>query len=168
MPGHWLPFFSEVPLTLPSTYPSGKHGAFRGGVPGALLRLRADSPSVSILQAPGCCGPSLRLRIHICLFHAVSAPCSQKQARPFQVKASWGTGSREQTGKEQQVWGSLGAQENFSGPHFWSPGSPGHPSASAHPDFPALTSARKTELTSLCAGRGAGESPTFLPPLPQG
>lgn len=149
---------------MPSTYPSGEHGAFRGGAPGSLLRLRAASWTLlpSLLHAgpfPLSSQPRMfhlwlhlapsRRRIHICLSHPVSAPCSQKHTCPSQVKASRRTGSREQTGKEQQVWGCLTAQENFPGPHLCSPGSPRHPSASAYPESSALTSARRTELTSL-------------------
>ena len=167
--GTSCPCFNEVPLTLPSTYPSGEHGAFRGGAPGPLLRLRVASRALlpSHLHAgpfPLSSQPRVfhlwlhsapsRLRIHIRLFHPVSAPRSQKHTRPFQVKASRRTGSREHTGKEQQVWGCLRAQENFPGPHLWSPGSPRHPSASAHPESSALTSARRTGLTSLWCGAG--------------
>lgn len=170
--------FNEVPLTLPSTYPSGEQGV-QGGAPGSLLRLRAASWTLSFRLSPRRALPlssqprMFHLWLHLAplrvedphlLVSPSSAPCSQKHTCPSQVKASRRTGSREQTGKEQQVWGCLTAQENFPGPHLCSPGSPRHPSASAYPGMSsALTSARRTELTSLMCGAGDGESPTFLP-----
>lgn len=70
--------------------------------------------------------------------------------------------------EKQQVWGRLTAQENFPGPHLCSPGSPRHPLASAHPESSALTSARRTELTSLWCGAGDGWEPHIPAPSPPG
>ena len=50
--GTRCPCFNEVPLTLPSTYPSGEHQAFRGGAPGPLLRLRVAP--WALLPSPAC------------------------------------------------------------------------------------------------------------------
>ena len=186
--GSSCPCFNEVPLTLPSTYPSGEHGAFRGRVPGAPLRLRAASrtllPSLScrplaavdpfLLPASPACfisGSILRLRgwgstsacftRSLLLAHRSTYVLSKSRLHGGLVQ-----GSRQ--GKNSKCGEASGLRKTSQGPTS---------GVLAPPDIPrpphtlisrhwAVPGGQSSPFSGV--GWGVGESPTFLPPLPQG
>ena len=203
--GTSCPCFNEVPLTLPSTYPSGEHGAFRGGAPGPLLRLRVASRALlpSHLHA----GPfplSSQPRVFHLSFRLSCMP------GPFLFPASpacfisgsirllrgWGSTSACFTryqllahkstrvlsksrlhgglvqgstrGKNSKCGDASGLRKTSQGPTsgVLAPPDIPRPLHTLSPRHWPVPGGQGSPLSGV--ERGTGESPTFLPPLPQG